>query len=1484
MKPLLFFKQLLFALPVLSLGWFSAKAQVTELGTWNTLMSRAATQDRDHFDPVTGEQLPYRLFLPENFDPSQKYPVVLALHGNGSRSCDNTTQINNEYSGWMQSAIQQEYPSIVIVPQSKSGWAVGQFSGYDFTEIPENDYMKALQHLMERFYEKDFVDRQRIYVYGASKGGMGTWDFALRNNDIVAAALPMMGAGDPSEAARLVDVPLWANVGALDRAFYASTLNMFNGVALASGNPGDVIPINVPPVNTTGDKNHRVNYSTNNDTTRLSIYPDLGHSTSSLAWQDVEMINWTFTQVNTSRSRPISANTPPVFTSNPLVLDVAVIDQNYGELLYRECDVNQDGIIDLGTDGMGADSREYLGKGYGFLLSDFALDVDKDPLFYEIVAGPAWLTLDMTGELTGIPSASDVGVNTWTVKVWDGRGGVDEITLQIEVAVDTFPPEAPSGLIGIPGNGQVSIAWDLNGEEDMVNGGTYKVYRSELSGQFDELNPLATGLPVSYYLDLTALNDTTYFYRVKAVDLNGNQSSGSEQISMTPGENAGPTRSFFVHETFDYAVGDFALHEAVPPAETGLGNGWLASRVDVGAGNLSAPAGYGPAPSGNHFSYDQPRWNRASVPLAEENRIDFNQPGVVYVSYLGRVTGRRLHIDFILDDLTSIAAVGFISGRKLSINFRGTTNQSAEDYPVNEVVLVVVRIETNLAGLDVISASFFTDSVGDEPEVWQVTVEQDVAFVAERIAVWSTLAAGQLAQFDELRMGNTFDSVVKAGPVLAPPTQLNAAPRDNSVFLSWNHELPLGRTFQIFRRSLTGTYPPTPLASGISSTNYLDETAVNDEAYLYRVVAVEGADVFSEPSEEVLVIPATSDNYSPVFNSTTLVKPNATAGLAYAESIADDALDIDTTQLYFFKRGGPGWLSVALDGTLSGTPGVSDIGLNEFTVEVLGAGGGDVVPMQITVEGVQDTTPPAAPIGLSAVAADGDVVLNWTANTEPDLASYAIYRRVADGSYGASALVAGLIANGFTDQNVSTGMTYVYKLRAIDQSGNFAESQEVSVALIPPPFFEGVFEPFNYSAGVFQGQTPPSGYGLSGTWTGNEFEVGSGSLTAPDGYTLTPTGNHIYDTADNWGTTYIGLDAASQIDFNLDQVVYISYLYRQNNPGQGLFELKNGNTRVAIVGKPSSSRNLSVELGGVRDFTGTEFPHDTDMLIVVRVQTRVVGNDTISASFYTTSVGEEPASWDVTASAEMADTIDRVGFYVVTAPETFVYFDEIRIGSSFESVVRAPAASLAAPSELMVTASADDNVQLVWVDNSSDETGFIVQRSLNSSGPYSAVATPAANAVAHSDVGLTPGTSYYYQVVATHSTGDSAPSNTAQATTWTEQQQYFADYGLPHDADYLIDHDGDGLNSGDEFTAGTDPDSANSVFRITTEDVAGERRLHSPLVAGKYYRLKWRASLTEGDWTPVADHEGILSSDGTPLDFVVTEMGSYCLEVSTTAF
>ena len=83
-----------------------------------------------------------------------------------------------------------------------------------------------------------------------------------------------------------------------------------------------------------------------------------------------------------------------------------------------------------------------------------------------------------------------------------------------------------------------------------------------------------------------------------------------------------------------------------------------------------------------------------------------------------------------------------------------------------------------------------------------------------------------------------------------------------------------------------------------------------------------------------------------------------------------------------------------------------------------------------------DTTAPQVPEGLSAVAGDTTVSLDWDDNTEEDLAGYNVYRSTTSGS-GYSVLNCSLLTSSdYTDSNVVNETAYYYVVTAVDTSSN----------------------------------------------------------------------------------------------------------------------------------------------------------------------------------------------------------------------------------------------------------------------------------------------------------------------------------------------------------------------------------------------------------------------------------------------------------------
>jgi len=87
-----------------------------------------------------------------------------------------------------------------------------------------------------------------------------------------------------------------------------------------------------------------------------------------------------------------------------------------------------------------------------------------------------------------------------------------------------------------------------------------------------------------------------------------------------------------------------------------------------------------------------------------------------------------------------------------------------------------------------------------------------------------------------------------------------------------------------------------------------------------------------------------------------------------------------------------------------------------------------------------------------------------------------------------------------------------------------------------------------------------------------------------------------------------------------------------------------------------------------------------------------------------------------------------------------------------------------APTSLTSVGASSSQVNLTWSDNSDNEVGFKIERSLNGT-TWNQVTTVGAGTVSYSDTGLDHATLYHYRVRAYNIVGDSAYSNVDTAQT-----------------------------------------------------------------------------------------------------------------------
>lgn len=188
------------------------------------------------FSNGQGLTMPYRLFVPENYDETGSFPLVVSLHGDGAqKGDDNTSQITRhpQITIFADERTQINYPSFLVAPQYPVGG-----TWFPSGSNPSESMILVGEIVDSLLAEFPGLNSEKVYVTGVSAGGGGTMYMKLTFPDKVAAAIPIAGVASQDVAINLSDFPMWSFVNEGDQFNFAVLLDsLTNAIKAFGGDP-----------------------------------------------------------------------------------------------------------------------------------------------------------------------------------------------------------------------------------------------------------------------------------------------------------------------------------------------------------------------------------------------------------------------------------------------------------------------------------------------------------------------------------------------------------------------------------------------------------------------------------------------------------------------------------------------------------------------------------------------------------------------------------------------------------------------------------------------------------------------------------------------------------------------------------------------------------------------------------------------------------------------------------------------------------------------------------------------------------------------------------------------------------------------------------------------------------------------------------------------------------------------------------------------
>ncbi|MDZ7303603.1 MAG: fibronectin type III domain-containing protein [candidate division KSB1 bacterium] len=851
------------------------------------------------------------------------------------------------------------------------------------------------------------------------------------------------------------------------------------------------------------------------------------------------------------------------------------------------------------------------------------------------------------------------------------------------VSATTFPnpPSAPSGLTATTvSNSQIDLSWTDNAS----NEDGFKIEQATSSG--GPYTQIATvGANVTTYSDTGLAGKTQYYYQVRAYNTGGNSDYSNEANAITqpdpPSTPTGLTATAASSSQINLAWTD--------ASGTNNPTAWFRIERKTGAGGMYALID----------SVNAPTTTYSNTGLSEATQYFYRVRAV-------NVTGHS----------------GYSNEANDTTLVNAPSNLDATTVSNTRIDLTWVDNSTIETGFKIELGT--NNAVGPYTQV--ATVGANVVNYSSTLLTPNTKYYFRVRAYSSTLGNSAYSNVDSATTLPDPPTapsNLTATAASNTqINLKWKDNSNNETGFKIERKlSSEVTYTEIGTANA-NDTTYSDNGLTANTAYSYRVRAYNTGG---------------NSSYSNVASATTLPNPPAAPSNLTANAVSNSQInlawtDASTDELGFIiergtTTGGP---YTKIDTVNANVTNYADTGLTgstQYFYRVLAYNtGGNSASTEASATTSPD--PPAAPSNLTATTVSNNQInLDWTDNANNEVGFKIELQVDSSGTYTEIATVAANTTT-YSSTGLDPATLYFYRVRAYNATGNSAYSNEASATTLP----DAPTAPSSLTA------TPVSNTQIDLAWTDNAtnetgFKI-ERKLSSEVTYTQIDT---------------VAANVTSYSNTGLTGNTAYDYRVRAYNAG-GHSAYSNVASATTLPNPPAAPSNLTATAVSYSqiNLAWTDNANNEDGF---KIERKTSGGTYAEIA----TVGANTTNYSNTGLNGNTQYIYRVRAYNTGGHSA--YSDS----ASATTLTDPPAA----PTNLFATTISNSQIDLVWTDNATNETGFIIERKTGTGGTYAPVDTLGANETNYSNTGLVGNTTYYYRVRAYNNAGPSAYSNEASATT-----------------------------------------------------------------------------------------------------------------------